>query len=81
ENDPRSRIQGQALHIGIRQFLVPDFSLSPETLAGLVVLKDPDNEEAQPEASTSTTATSAAAAVQEENAASGCFVPPACTIL
>ena len=79
ENDPRSRIQDQALHIDIRQFLVPDFSLSPETLAGLVVLKDSDNEEVQLQSSTSTT--SAAIAVQEEPAASGCFVPPACTIL
>jgi hypothetical protein len=59
----------------------PDFSLSPDTLARLVVLKDPDGVTAQCQASISSTATAAATAVQQETAASGCCIPPACTIL
>jgi hypothetical protein len=80
ENDPRSRIQGLALQINIRPLLVPDFSLSAEALARLVVLKDPEGEETQLQSSTSST-TSAASAVQQDAAASGCCIPPACTIL
>jgi hypothetical protein len=78
ENDPRSRMQGQELQIDIRPILVSDFSLSPETLAGLVGLKDPDSEGAQPQASTSSTSSTPTTAA---TAASGCCIPPACTIL
>lgn len=81
ENDPRSRIPGVAHQIDIRPVQVPDFSVSAETVARLIVFKDPEGEERQPQSSTSSTSSSAATAVQQDAAASGCCIPPACTIL
>jgi hypothetical protein len=81
ENDPRFRSQGLAPGIYIRPLQVPDFSLSAEALARLVVLKDPEGEEPRAQSSTSSTSSSAATAVQQDAAASGCCIPPSCTLL
>lgn len=81
ENDPRFRSQGQARHIDITPFQASDFSLSAEALARLVVLKDFEGEEPQLQSSTSSTTSAATVATRQDNAASGCCIPPSCTIL
>jgi hypothetical protein len=81
ENDPRSRIQDSAFQIAFRPIQIPDISLSADALAQLRVLKDSQGEEPQLQSSTSTTASAAATATQQNNVASGCCIPPACTIL
>jgi hypothetical protein len=81
ENDPRSRMQGLAFQINIRPVQVPDFSLSAEAISRLVVLTDPEGEEPRPRSSTSSTSSSAPTAVQQDAAASGCCIPPSCTLL
>lgn len=81
ENDPRSRIQGMQFLLDFRPIQVPDLVLSPEILAGLVVLKDPDDAEPQPQSSTSSTSSAAAAATQQNAATGGCCIPPGCNIV
>jgi hypothetical protein len=81
ENNNQAWIRDCILEISNRPFQVPDFSLSAETLAELVGLEDPEDKEPQLQSSTSSTSSSAATAVQQDAAASGCCIPPSCTLL
>lgn len=81
ENDPRSRMDGVAVRINLRPIMVPDITLSPELLAKLLVLKDPEGLEPQPGSSTSSTSSAAAAATRQAAIAGGCCLPPGCSIL
>jgi hypothetical protein len=77
ENDPRSRIQGLASRINMTPLRLADYELSAESYAGLIVLiKDPDSPQSQPQSSTAATAT----ALQQDSD-SACCLPPPCTIL
>ena len=82
ENDPRSRDQSAVLvaQALMRPVQLPDITLSPETLGKVIALIDPDGTEPHLDSSTSSTATSAASGVQQDSA-SGCCIPPSCTIL
>lgn len=81
ENDPRSRTESWVLQRNLAPLHAVDFDLSKVALSEFLVLKDPDDGELQPQFSTSSTISNAATAVQQDTAASGCCIPPSCTIL
>lgn len=69
DRDPRTRTQDLAPDF--RPLPSPEPANSPETFGGLVVLMDPDDEEAQSRSSTYCAKT----------AASGCCVPASCNLV
>jgi len=78
ENDPRSRTEGVKLQASMMQFQPARFELSADTLAGLIVLMN-DSEGDILQSGTETRAE--ATVTQQDAAASGCCIPPSCTIL
>ena len=80
ENDPRSRIATNVFQLNMPPLTAASYKLSAKTLATLLLLKDADSAEHQSHSSTSSSL-SAATAVQQDAAASGCCIPPSCTLL
>jgi len=76
ENDPRSRSEGR-LQINMMTFQPARFELSADTVGGLTVLNDSEGKLSQSAAET----LAAATGTQQDAAASGCCIPPSCTIL